>query len=207
MERKTDPTPGPKEIVDFLRSLGALKDLPRVGWPLRGVRNAESIADHSYRTAALAMVLADWTAENGVPVNAEKAMRMALLHDVAEAKAGDIPVPVSCRFPKGFKAQIEAEAADVILSPMGGLGARYQALLDEYEADETVESAVAHAADKLETLLQAYEYEAAGSRRLQDFWTNTHGLDDMSRLPTAQKIYQELLDRLQKLRRGEYEVE
>ncbi|MDE0021853.1 MAG: HD family hydrolase [Candidatus Poribacteria bacterium] len=199
--------PTPKQIVDFLRALGALKDLPRVGWPLRGVRNAESVADHSYRVAVLAMVLADWIADNGTPLDAEKTMRMALLHDIAEAKTGDIPKPVSIRFPQGFKAKIEAEAAAALLSPMGALGGRYRELLDEYEQGGTLESAVVHAADKLETLLQAYEYEASGSRRLEDFWTNARELNDLNDLPAAQKLFEELVRRLEQLRSGTYENE
>ena len=199
--------PTPKQIVDFLRALGALKDLPRVGWPLRGVRNAESVADHSYRVAVLAMVLADWIADNGTPLDAEKTMRMALLHDIAEAKTGDIPKPVSIRFPRGFKAKIEAEAAAALLSPMGALGGRYRELLDEYEQGGTLESAVVHAADKLETLLQAYEYEASGSRRLEDFWTNARELNDLNDLPAAQKLFEELVRRLEQLRSGTYENE
>ena len=199
--------PTPKQIVDFLRALGALKDLPRVGWPLRGVRNAESVADHSYRVAVLAMVLADWIADNGALLDAEKTMRMALLHDIPEAKTGDIPKPVSRRFPSGFKAKMEAEAADALLSPMGILGGRYRALLDEYEQGGTLESAVVHAADKLETLLQAYEYEASGSRRLEDFWANARELSDINNLPAAQKLFEELARRLEQLRSGNYENE
>ena len=40
-----------------------------------------------------------------------------------------------------------------------------QDLTAEYEAGETLESRLAHDADKIETLLQAMEYETRGYRR------------------------------------------
>jgi 5'-deoxynucleotidase YfbR-like HD superfamily hydrolase len=38
----------------------------------------------------------------------------------------------------------------------------FQGLIAEYETAETLESQVAHDADKVETLLQAVEYQAQG---------------------------------------------
>ena len=42
------------------------------------------------------------------------------------------------------------------------MGKMFQDLTDEYEANETAEARLAHDADKVETLLQAIEYEAQG---------------------------------------------
>ena len=42
------------------------------------------------------------------------------------------------------------------------LAAVFQELVRAYEAEETVEARLAHDADKIETLLQAREYEAQG---------------------------------------------
>ena len=56
----------------------------RTGWIKSGIEEPESVADHSYRAALLAMV---------VPltgVDAGRCMRMALVHDLAESIVGDI---------------------------------------------------------------------------------------------------------------------
>ncbi|MGL4648612.1 MAG: HD domain-containing protein, partial [Caldilineaceae bacterium] len=46
-------------IATLLDAANDLKRLPRTGWLLAGVRPAESVADHSYATALLALALAD----------------------------------------------------------------------------------------------------------------------------------------------------
>ena len=65
----------------------ALKLLPRVGWLQRGIANAESVAEHSFGLAALALI---FTAADD-SVDRERVLAMALVHDVAEALIGDLP--------------------------------------------------------------------------------------------------------------------
>ncbi len=67
-------------ILELIENLHTLKMLPRSGWRIRGIKEAESVADHCYRMATLAMVLADWLVANGV------AVRMALLYLVSGAE-------------------------------------------------------------------------------------------------------------------------
>jgi 5'-deoxynucleotidase YfbR-like HD superfamily hydrolase len=71
--------------LEFAHIIGKLKSLVRTGWTRYDVRDPEDVADHSFRTALLALVLAK---EAGV--DAEKAVAMALVHDIGEAKIGDI---------------------------------------------------------------------------------------------------------------------
>lgn len=56
----------------------------RTGWLKAGVPRVESVADHSYRAALLALVLP----ESGV--DRVRCMKMALVHDLAESIVGDI---------------------------------------------------------------------------------------------------------------------
>src|SRR5262245_33825115 len=63
---------------------GKLKRVRRKGWVDRGVVDAESVADHSYRLAVLA-----WAVARSRGLDADRAQRIALLHDLAEAEVGD----------------------------------------------------------------------------------------------------------------------
>jgi len=72
-------------LLDFLIVAGRLKTIPRTGWVDSGVGEPESVADHSFRTALAAMILSD-----SMGLDTCKVMRMALLHDLAEAETGDI---------------------------------------------------------------------------------------------------------------------
>ncbi|WP_457743107.1 HD domain-containing protein, partial [Thermococcus sp.] len=88
-------------MLDLLLELGNLKRLPRTGWLLRGVPNPESIADHSFRVALITLFLADELKARGVEVNTEKALKIALLHDIGETRITDIPKSAQYYLNKG----------------------------------------------------------------------------------------------------------
>ena len=72
-------------IVEFLFEVGMLKRTPRSGWQFLGT-GSESVAEHVFRTAMIALVLAriDGT------VDADRMLRLALVHDLPEARTGDL---------------------------------------------------------------------------------------------------------------------
>ena len=45
-------------VVKFAYETGQLKRLPRAGWLLAGVRDPESVAEHSFRVGVLAYIIA-----------------------------------------------------------------------------------------------------------------------------------------------------
>ncbi len=71
------------DLVKFLAEAGKLKAVRRQGWIERGVKKPESVADHCFGTALACMVVPG-------DVDRDKAIRMALVHDLAEARVGDI---------------------------------------------------------------------------------------------------------------------
>jgi putative hydrolases of HD superfamily len=56
----------------------------RTGWVYRGVEKPESIADHMYRMAVMALTVV------GSEYDQSKLVKMAIVHDIAEALVGDI---------------------------------------------------------------------------------------------------------------------
>jgi putative hydrolase of HD superfamily len=64
---------------------GLKKEL-RNSWLSNGRR--ESVADHSWRMAMMAIVLIPRTK---LDLNIEKVLKMAIIHDLAEIETGDIP--------------------------------------------------------------------------------------------------------------------
>ena len=152
-------------LLELFLEAGSLKKLPRTGWLLRGVINPESIADHSFRTALIVLFLADELRAKGVEIDTEKAIRMAILHDLAEARITDVPLTAQRYLDKG---KGEREALMEMLSSIdrGDL----LGLFDEYENETSIEGKLVKFADRLEMLIQAYEYEKAGFRNLDEFW-------------------------------------
>ncbi len=174
------------QIVEFLSELIRLKALPRTGWLLRGVRDVESIADHAFGVAFVAMILADRAVALGLSVNVEKVLRMALLHDISEARTGDLPSTIKPYFLGDTLKQADEQAVREILQPLGVSGESYLALWHEYEARASLEARIVKAADKIDLLLQAREYEKGGAQNLGEFWNNTD--EDFAKLDIAELI-------------------
>jgi len=79
-------------MLATLIELQRLKRLERTGWTLRGLPNGtESVASHSFGVCVTAMLLADDIRTRGLEVDCERVLRMALLHDWAETRVGDMP--------------------------------------------------------------------------------------------------------------------
>lgn len=69
--------------LSFFMILRALKTTPRTGWVERKLPNPESISDHMYRMAVLGMF-----APEGI--DKDRCVKIALVHDLAEAVVGDL---------------------------------------------------------------------------------------------------------------------
>src|SRR3954467_1686969 len=119
-------------MLSTLIELQRLKRLDRTGWTLRGLPNGtESVAAHSFGVGVAAMLLADELLAQGVAVNVEKVLRMALLHDWAEVRVGDMPRIAIRYFGADVRKQAENRAfADVVNELKNDL---YTALYDDYE--------------------------------------------------------------------------
>src|SRR5215211_3741768 len=83
-----DTTSDAVGLVRFIRLAGRLKRTVRTGWVDRGIpaEQAESVADHSFRVALFA-----WLAADGTGLDRDRVLKLALIHDLAEAITGDLP--------------------------------------------------------------------------------------------------------------------
>ncbi len=177
-----------ERIVDTLVSLDPMADLPRTGWLLRGVRPCESIADHSYFVALTTMLLVDALREEGLEVDGEKALRMALVHDVPEAKTGDVPMPQKTERMDAALSELEDDIAERVL-PSGPL-----ASFREAEQGASLEARIVKAADKIQMMTKALVYERQGRGDLHEFWTNEKNFPTKG-LPIAREVHDVLRGR------------
>ena len=136
--------------------MSELKKVPRKGWKTKvGIEHPESVADHSYCTAVMSMVLSD-----SKGLNTEKIIKMALLHDLAESITGDFtPDEIS----KSDKNVIETDIMTEVLSKLPNkLAEEYHLIWKEYLEHTTKESILLHDIDKLEMAIQAAKYSSEG---------------------------------------------
>ncbi len=146
-------------VAEYLFELGMLKHAKRSGWWIAGVKDPETIAEHSFRTAVLASILA--TMEGA---DSAKATQFAVFHDTQETRVGDIP-HIGRRYLTATGNG--AVTADQVAACPPSVAAAIQAVVDTYERQDTPEALVAHDADKLECLIQAVEYGRQGYANVQ----------------------------------------
>ncbi|MGH4008501.1 MAG: HD domain-containing protein [Pseudonocardiaceae bacterium] len=156
-------------VAEFAFELGVLKRTRRTGWWHAGVRDPESVAEHSLRVAQLASLIA--AIEGADP---GQAALLAIWHDSQETRTGDIPHTAR---PYLEQHSPEAITADQTASLPDAARKTVQETITEYEAQQTLEARCAKDADQLECLIQAIEYQDAGYTRVQG-WIDSarHGL-------------------------------
>jgi putative hydrolase of HD superfamily len=133
----------------------ALKDEPRSGWAQHGVSNPESVAAHAWGTAYLCLLFAE---EAGVDRN--RAVAIAVLHDLAEATTGDVAArldPADRQVSEQRKSQLEHEAIQALLPETV---ADLRALWLEYEERSSPEALFVRDMNLIDMCLQGLLYEA-----------------------------------------------
>jgi len=160
------PEPDSRSLLQFFLMSGKLKAELRRGWVKKlGMDHPESVADHSYRTAFMAMVISDIRG-----LDAEKAMRLALLHDLPEAVVGDATPEERSG---ARKTAFETKAMDEILSDLPkDIRELYREVWDDFVEGESKESRLVRQLDKVEMAMQAWEYanESGNPSSAREFW-------------------------------------
>ncbi|ODB72616.1 MULTISPECIES: HD domain-containing protein [Micromonospora] len=145
--------------MSFIFEAGVLKRAARTGWWFAGVKHPESIAEHSFRTALIGMMLAAMEGADPARVS-----MLCILHDTQETRITDIP-HIAKRYLTA--APNTAVTADQVAGCPPAVADVINAAVAEYEAGETLEAVVARDADKLECLVQAVEYRQQGVSDVQ----------------------------------------
>jgi len=155
------------QFLDFLISIRSLMTIGR--FSVYKCHFREDVAQHSYYTAVYAMILADLEIANGLTVNIERLLRMALLHDAEEARTGDVHHPFKHQ-DEIFAEALSERALKWFTRLMSGLPedlAHSYASLREACEENTTEASILKAADKIEALLWAYEEYMLGNQHVR----------------------------------------
>jgi len=123
------------------------------------------------------MFLADELAARGTPVDTERMLRMALLHDWAETRVGDMPKTATEYFGAEVRKRAETAAFADVIGGIGAAEALYRRLFNDYEERESLEARLVKAADVIDLLVQVLALERAGARGLDEFWQVVQGAD------------------------------
>ena len=140
-----------KEILEFMHHAEKLKHVLRHSWLSNGMQ--ESAAEHSWRMSLMAMMMADKVEHK---IDLCKALKMIIVHDIAEAEAGDVPA---------FMHKERAEVKKLEKESIEKIKEKYKdpafneicELWLEYEEGKTPEAIFVKALDKIEVRIQHNE--------------------------------------------------
>lgn len=155
------------ELVALYSRVATLKLLPRTGWLQRGVALPESIAEHTFGVATLALLVGDSIAG----LDRGRLLAIALLHDLAEVALGDVPATARRLLGAHVKHAAERAALEELFAQIPNRH-DYLALWDEYTTASSAEARLVKDLDRIDMLTQALLYERAGNRNLDEFWVN-----------------------------------
>jgi len=147
-----------RDIADFLFEVGMLKKTPRSGFQFLG-SGRESVAEHVLQTLYIGYVLCKLD-----PVADElKVLRLCLVHDLPEARTGDMNY-----MNKKYVRVDEKKAVRELAEPLF-FGGEIEASLDEFNGRETREALIAHDADQLALIIQLKECGDLGNKYSQEW--------------------------------------
>lgn len=145
------------DILSFYMKYNQLKNLYRQGWlkvriGLEHKDKCESVADHSFSVALLAITIIE---KYKLDYDVLKCMKMAIIHELGEIYAGDYtPYDNITKEDKHIK---EKEAVKKVIESLD-FDNDFLNLWEEYEKRESKEAKFIKNIDELEFLLQASSY-------------------------------------------------
>jgi len=168
---------GRKTLINFLFEAATLKRLQRTGWQILG-SGQESVAEHSYMVAVISFILA-----NQLKIDIKKVLIIALFHDIAETRIGDIY--------KLADFYVEADERKAIQDIFLHLpnGRELIKIAQEYREEKTLESKIVHDADTLALCIELKQLIEKGNIHAKEwFEANVERL----KLPLAKKLGEEI---------------
>ena len=153
-----------KKILKIFLTLQWAKELPRQGFIALGFKRneADSVAAHSWTTAMLTYFLAtEMNKSQRKKIDVDRAIKMALFHDMAETIVGDVGTFVK-GMAKGAFVKIEEEGLKWLVRDLP-TEKEITSLVKEYSQRKSLEARLVKVADNLDALAQAKGVPAAQS--------------------------------------------
>ena len=168
-----------KSIICLFEQIHPLDRIARAGYVLRGVTEPESVAAHSHSVSLMTLLFAEQYPQR---FDKEKALTMALIHDLSEAHLMDIPMPAGDAHLKEAKEHAEQAITEDLFV---GFPAKFAEYHRELLAAETPEAQLVRGLDKAQMMIKIVMYQREGRGRLEEFWGNPRNFVDYGLEPVS----------------------
>jgi putative hydrolase of HD superfamily len=137
-----------RKLIEFLNIIEKLKCNTRHSWTSSG--RQESVAEHSWRLAVMALL----TADEFPNVDIDKVIKMCLIHDFGEAITGDIPAFLKTKQDEDTEDLAIAELLEFLPK---AIASEFASLFADMAERTTPEAKLLKALDNLEALVSHNE--------------------------------------------------
>lgn len=187
------------EDIEFLLESYNLKDEPRTGWLFRGVKEPESVASHVWGVKFLCLLYAE---EEGV--NEGKAVKMAVIQDLPEAKTGDlVSKKHSDRYERSDEEKEKLEREAIHELPPEDRFNDIIELWEEYQERKTKTAKFVKDMDVLDMCLQALKYAKeernSPEKSMDEFFDHS---ESRISTETGKELFEKVYKRYQKLKKS-----
>ena len=169
----------PKELLNILHVAERLKDATRHCYTSGG--RQESVAEHSWRLALMAMFLREEFPE----ADMDKVIRMCLIHDLGECFTGDIPTFLKTEADRSREGDLLAQWVETLPQPYRE---ELTALYAEMDARETTEAKIYKALDGMEAVIQHNESDLSTWSENEYTLNLVHGFDKAAFSPVLTRL-------------------
>lgn len=167
--------------INFLYEMGNIRLIDRM-WRRFHNKNFANLADHHFRVFWIAMVIASHEKD----VDTGKVAKLAMVHDIAESRTGDVDY-----IARQYVVRNEELAIHDMLAGTG-IEKEYLELWEEYEKRESLESKIVKDADNLDVDFELAEQE--GVSKLRELWHDNRAFVGRTKLftETAKQMFDQL---------------
>ncbi len=176
MDQNNKKDISPRDI-EFLYEIGCLRFIPRAWKQLLGP-NFANLAEHTLRVMWTAGLIAKQE-----KADADKVLKMALVHDVGESRTGDVHY-----ISRIYTKRDEEGALNEIFKDTT-LAAEFIQLWKEYEKRESLEAKIVKDADNLDVDFEVQEQASRGVK-LKEAWDRKGSAYPMLYTETAKKLFE-----------------
>ena len=173
----------PAKLIEILSVAEKLKCNTRHCYTSSG--RHESVAEHSWRLALMAMLVGDEFPQ----ADMGKVIRMCLIHDLGEAFTGDIPTFDKSAADENAEERLLFSWVNTLPEPVR---TEFTALLTEMKAKETLEARIYKALDNMEAVIQHNESDISTWLPLEYDLQLTYGAENVAFSPYLRSLKEEV---------------
>jgi len=156
-----------KDLIEIFMTVQVTKELPRQGFLYSGFKRneADSVAAHSFSVTLFSYLFAKELKAGGWDINPDRALKIAMVHDLGETITGDIGTYAKSLARDVFDT-VEMKAFSMLVRNNSNKDELIE-LLEEYQKLESKEAKIVKFADSLDAFLQGFNTPGADKEDLE----------------------------------------